>query len=621
MPILAAGLLRAAIQMGVTLGLWEIASKLLDQAVIAIVKAFGGTEQQAKDIAANEWLKLGEALLGGTALLRTKTPTIIAEKLGFTSKGWALRSVSVASKEIQATQAAARLATVAEKAAVIEKAAPAIIAAKGGSLTKVSQVAQIIVAAFGVPVGVGLLITNTIDFGAWSSSAYQEQFQKLLAIFGLQPDRDYVKAQVLSGDMFDKIWATYINGGAERIHDPRDGSVVAFTRENVIKIADFVAAQIILEEGKVTTKQMIGALTALVEFGTPKSGSAAGGGTSLGGASSSSTGVKIFSGIVSQGTLGAGLAFTPRADDMIESVQELQDAAQNNLAPWLLSLPGKIIYEVKIVSSVTTKDGFKQSGQSRQVISGYYTDGKPRYKTITNKFATLTLYIMTDRGVKSKIGQIILGPTDSVKLNPSQSVIQALQGTIGDVVATTNIEDIKSIQTTSPVTIQATTPAPAPAASKPADKYDLSRAIVITTNAEITKYKALGWDIRSNPKNQSSALAVPPTTTPGSAPANTSAGSSGGSSQAAATPPATAAPIVTGTINPVTGSLEPGVSVAPKAGQTASNLSEWYAANGKSLPSVSARAQLYQQYGLGTAGLYVGTAEQNTKLLNYLKTH
>lgn len=621
MPVIAAALLRSAIQFAITMGLVEIASRLLDEAVKAIVRAFGGTEQQAIDIAANEWLKLGELLLGGTVALRTKTPTIIAEKLGFTTKGWALRTVAVASKELSATQAAARLATAAEKVAVIEKVAPAIATARGGSLAKISQVAQIIVAGFGVPVGVGLLITNTIDFGAWSSSAYQEQFQKILAIFGLQPDRNYVKAQVLSGDMFDKIWATYTNGGAERIHDPRDGSVVAFTRENVVKIADFVAAQIILEEGQVTTKQMIGALTALIEFGAPRTAAQTGATAATTTAQAAAGSTRVFSGIVSQGTLGAGLAFTPRPDDMIESVQELQDAAQNNLAPWLLSLPSKIIYEVKIVSSVTTKDGFKQSGQSRQVISGYNSNGTPRYKTVTNKFATLTLYILTDKGVKSKIGQIILGPTDSVKLNPSANVLQALQGNIGDVVATTNIEDIKAIQTTAPVTVQAAAPAAPAQTSAAATKYDLSRAVVVTTNEQIAQYKALGWDIRSNPASQSSALAVPPTTTPSAQAAVTSPPPASGATGSTQKPVATPSPVGTGTINMTTGSLEPGGSVAPKAGQSATNLSEWYAANGKALPLVSARAQLYQQYGLGAASIYAGTAEQNTKLLSYLKTH
>jgi hypothetical protein len=37
------------------------------------------------------------------------------------------------------------------------------------------------------------------------------------------------------------------------------------------------------------------------------------------------------------------------------------------------------------------------------------------------------------------------------------------------------------------------------------------------------------------------------------------------------------------------------------------------------MPSVSSRAALYQQLGLGQSAYYTGTAEQNTKLLKALQ--
>lgn len=50
------------------------------------------------------------------------------------------------------------------------------------------------------------------------------------------------------------------------------------------------------------------------------------------------------------------------------------------------------------------------------------------------------------------------------------------------------------------------------------------------------------------------------------------------------------------------------------------NLYEYYTGQGKSLPSLSERSQLYANYGLGDSASYQGTAEQNTALLAKLNT-
>lgn len=51
----------------------------------------------------------------------------------------------------------------------------------------------------------------------------------------------------------------------------------------------------------------------------------------------------------------------------------------------------------------------------------------------------------------------------------------------------------------------------------------------------------------------------------------------------------------------------------------ASNLWEFYSGKGQSLPSLSTRSQTFQQYGLGDAGSYQGTAAQNNALLAALQ--
>jgi len=52
----------------------------------------------------------------------------------------------------------------------------------------------------------------------------------------------------------------------------------------------------------------------------------------------------------------------------------------------------------------------------------------------------------------------------------------------------------------------------------------------------------------------------------------------------------------------------------------ATNLNEYYKSIGQSLPSVGARAPIFEQYGLGSAGSYSGTAQQNTSLLQRLQS-
>jgi len=47
-------------------------------------------------------------------------------------------------------------------------------------------------------------------------------------------------------------------------------------------------------------------------------------------------------------------------------------------------------------------------------------------------------------------------------------------------------------------------------------------------------------------------------------------------------------------------------------------LYEYYTQQGLPLPSISERAKLYEQFGLGSASEYRGTAEQNTALLRKL---
>lgn len=597
MPAIIIGLVRAVIQFSITIGMAEVAQRVLNIVIEKVMQLFGASEEQAKDIVANQYLQLAEEIGLSAIALKTRVPSVVADRLGFTTKGFVFRNTVIGQRTTTVAKATTAAAVKAEQGAIIAETAQVIAAKKGSTFQIVSNAASIIIAGLGVPVGVGLLITNTIDFGAWSSSAYQGTFQKLLSIFGLEPDVNYVKSIVLSEDMSKKIFAVYTNAGATGIRDPRTDGLMAFTRENFINVADFVATQIILEKGEVKTKEMLAAMTALVVLGnspevrntttTIKSPTA----------TSTSSNVKVFTGIISQGVLGSAPAFVERPNDIIESISELQDAAQNNLASFLISLPAKIVYEVKLVNSVITRDGLQLTGQTQQVVSGYYASGQPKYRTLTNKFAVLNLYVITDRNTRAKIATINLGPTDAAKLNPSAGTLATLGGTIQASAVTTDIADIRTIQTQAPVTIA---PPPAPIQQLPAPTAPTQTAkqtfvysdtpVILWNETMIADRKAKGWKISDKPNSDGTFNGYEPID-----------------------------PITKSAVSvDVVRAAERNIATTLK-GANATNLSEWYQANGKALPTVSERAPVYERAGLGQASLYIGTAEQNTKLLNALK--
>lgn len=79
------------------------------------------------------------------------------------------------------------------------------------------------------------------------------------------------------------------------------------------------------------------------------------------------------------------------------------------------------------------------------------------------------------------------------------------------------------------------------------------------------------------------------------------------------TPPAPVVPVV-----PITPPAPTKTETPPPVPVVSKTLSEYYTAKGTSLPSLSQRAALYQQLGLGSSGTYAGTASQNTALLSAL---
>lgn len=201
---------------------------------------------------------------------------------------------------------------------------------------------------------------------------------------------------------------------------------------------------------------------------TPAAATTAGGRPEIG--ARAPTQIQIYTGVVADGTLGLPSEFIARPDDMIQNTDELRAAAKNNLAAFVQSLPGRFYYEVAIVNSVKTQAGFTQKGAPVRVVTGYYKNGDPRYKTIYHKFAVMKVGVLGENGQPLKLGTITLGPVNVVDYQPSASDLQDTAGKINDELFTSDISDIKEIQTTAGAVVKTEPATPPPAPTPPPEK-------------------------------------------------------------------------------------------------------------------------------------------------------
>ena len=104
--------------------------------------------------------------------------------------------------------------------------------------------------------------------------------------------------------------------------------------------------------------------------------------------------------------------------DLIESLARLQEAFINNVNSFNSAVLSKLIYEIKIVPSVTTKDGFTQRGTSQRIISKISKSGVITYKTVVNKFAVADIFALSEGTPRKKIARVVLGPTNTVVFKP-----------------------------------------------------------------------------------------------------------------------------------------------------------------------------------------------------------
>lgn len=601
MPIVIALFIRSMIQLTTTLVLFKTAESFLKAALDALPqllsKVFDISEEESRDFIHD--FMIDQALAFGLTViaLRKQMPTVVAERLGFTSKGFSkLGFNSTVKKKLE------------EK---IGSAVPANLA-KGISYWGVlGKFMGVITAVF--------MGTQSIEV-----FAYRPQFfTNILGFFGLGSIAQKVlipPKTPLFSDAEIKQYATSLK-------------ITEDEMRGYLEAADAVVKAQVKVPTQANLLEVI--RTSLLPTHTPATAAA------TAQSSTSAPSIKVFTGIISQGNLVPATAFTPRPDDLITSIEDLRIAAENNLAPYLASLAGKVIYQLQSVASVTTKDGFTQRGTTQRVVSGYSATGAPKYKTVTNKFAVLDIFILNDKGSKTRLTRVVLGPTDAINFKPTQDELGGLETKIKADLATGKITGITSVTgsnvaptsqvnqiTAAPTSVVATAPVTPPkpvdvtgvfvdrerhydqlfkingqtllvylpytdlfsdaersALSQDSTKFSRIPAKLAEKGVDVNKIATVQYIADITPRYQNNQRTV-------------------GFAEFFGTTPTVATPEAEQVATP---------------GANATNLSEFFIATGQSLPPIEARAVLYEQYALGPSSYYTGTAEQNAKLLSKLQ--
>lgn len=667
MPVIVALAIRSLIQFAITLGIVDLAERyalpLINSAIEKIMTTFGVPEETAKDIMANEVLQFAESVGVGALALRTKLPTKIAERLGFSAKGFGKRKlnpeVEAKVKGTATQQTVARVASAAE----IEQATEAIAKAKGISVAGVRSLFQKITDKVGSTAIWFIIVGNFLDFGNWEG-AYQGTFQKLFSYVGIEPDKPVPKASTISDDVWKRIYSTVEELNPQTVAFPWIGEIRPYSRKNLADAVDHFAANLSATGIQANFKNVFALLLPTIKINPTGSGS--GSLSGLGGfgtGGSSTTGTKVFTGLVGQGMLTSAPSFIARPDDLIESAAELKTAAENNLSAYLVSLPGKVVYQISVVASVTTKDGFTQRGQARQIQVGTYTDGRPKFKTVVNKFAVADIFILNDKGGRTKLTRIVLGPTDAVKFKPVDSDLAALENSLKKDLVTSDISKVQNVTSapTAPIKkVDATgvftdkekhydslyrisgdslityapyqdifTPEERVRFSQDSDKFAKIPARLAQKGVDIAQFGTVDFIADMVQKYQGKirgaatfeqffgSAPLPVVTIP------TASGDGLYQLEKSSVPSGIELIFYPSGSTPNADLRYPG-SPDPQPTQEAlarlaTNLLMFYTATGKTLPPVSARAALYEQLGLGQAAYYTGTTEQNLKLLTSLQ--
>ncbi len=129
---------------------------------------------------------------------------------------------------------------------------------------------------------------------------------------------------------------------------------------------------------------------------------------------------KVYVGTILGGTVGKAWPFVRVLDDEITDEKDLMNDAQINMTNWLMSLPGKITYEIQV------KYNPFDENQVRKI--GYWI--------------TLALYVNNNLNKRLFIDEILLGPINPVKYWPDQQLNTSINVTLPNLLKPTEIKEL-----------------------------------------------------------------------------------------------------------------------------------------------------------------------------------
>lgn len=321
------------------------------------------------------------------------------------------------------------------------------------------------------------------------------------------------------------------------------------------------------------------------------------------------------------------ITYKARENNIVSSQAELQQSIINTLNIFFNAFIGKLEYKLHLVSSITTQDGSTQNASAIQVQTGTYKDGRPKYKTIVNRFAVIDVYLTLPLQSKKKLTRLSLAPVNILGYKPTNAELDILSQNIGSIL-NNGIINIQTPQTPTPT--NQTTPTNTPPTAPPPPPASI----------RINFGATLPLDIKLSTFNQFVDMVRAGTHTPAEASdalydyIKKTVEAAGGSSQVAGLVILDSyglnanqyGQLATDNARGAIASVIQAEATKPvpqqtsgKPGENTLTLLEYYTALKTPLPTVAERALIYEKFGLGPAPTYVGAVEQNIDLLAKLK--
>lgn len=395
MPVILAKVIRSAIGFAITLAIYTTAESFLKATLDRLPKAvsdwFGITEEEAQDFLHD--FMIAQALAFGITVLamRKRMPQVAADKLGFTSKGFSSAVMKTATKaKIEATTGV-KVGTDLMKG----WGSWSFVVKIMGSITAVWMLTQSIEVFAYRP----RFFTNILSFVGLEKVAERLLISPPKPLFSDTEIRAHAQAFFKAGS--GPLSFDYIKQLFEAAEDTVRGNLENPTQARVLAVI------------KQDLLNLEGGPGLNIATGTKEAG-------------------RALRGTVAQDTIGTRVPFDTPDEDFIDTDAELRAKARETLMSFLRAIPGRIIYEVKLVTSYIDKNGLRRRAEWQEQVIGTNENGTPKTKRLLNRIAIIDIYAVKGPGSRTRIDRLVLGPTDAFGLTSGTTELAALSSSIRD---------------------------------------------------------------------------------------------------------------------------------------------------------------------------------------------